>query len=275
MSIEISRLEQAIAALESQRATLGNSVVDVALVTLREKLVTLHASSQEAVDESQKRQIITLLFADLPDLAVLGERYDPEDMRDAVNALWDQLDSVILGHGGQIDKHMGHGVMVLWGSESIAEDDPEQAIRAALGMKNILREACQASTIFASENISLRAGINTGPTMIGQMGTTGEFTAIGGTVHLAARLNQSAEAGQILISTDTCRLVRDIFDIKKMPAMRMTHLRGLLNDHRQLRQQALFYLTRFFQSICLQSLALMMLEKHYQQAFSLAISVES
>ncbi|MCG2784371.1 MAG: AAA family ATPase [Anaerolineae bacterium] len=223
MTLEINRLEQAITALEAQRATLGDSVVETALIPLHEKLAALRASRKQAESESesQKRKIITVLFADLPALSALGEQSDPEDMRDATNSLWNQLDSAILAHGGRIDKHMGHGVMALWGAESIAEDDPEQAIRAALGMKNILHEACQASPIFAAENINLRVGINTGPAIVGQMGTTGEFTAIGDTVNLAARLNQSAQPGQILISSDTYRLVRGIFDIEKMPAMRV------------------------------------------------------
>lgn len=221
MTTEISRLEQAIAALEAQRPTLGDSVVETALVPLREKLAALRTARQGDGAESQKRKIITVLFADLPDLATLAERYDPEDMRDATNLLWDQLDSAILAHGGRIDKHMGHGVMALWGAESIAEDDPEQAIRAALSMKSILKEACQASPIFTSETINLRAGINTGPAIVGQVGTTGEFTAIGDAVNLAARLNQSAQVGQILISTDTYRLVRGIFDIEKIAPMRL------------------------------------------------------
>jgi len=221
MTPDIPRLEQAIAALESQRAVLGDSVVDTALVPLREKLALLRGEQEEHEDKLQKRKIITILFADIPALAAIADDYDAEDMRDATNALWEQLDSAVLTHGGRIDKHMGHGVMALWGAESIAEDDPEQAIRAALSMKNILDRIRNDSPIFASENISLRAGINTGPAIVGQMGTTGEFTAIGDTVNLAARLNQSAQAGQILISADTYRLVRGIFNIQKMPAMRV------------------------------------------------------
>jgi predicted ATPase/class 3 adenylate cyclase len=218
---EIERLEQAMLALEAQRGALGDSVVETALGPLREKLVSLRAASQETAPELQKRKILTVLFADLPDLAALSERYDPEDMRDATNALWEQLDSAILGHGGRIDKHMGHGVMALWGAEHSAEDDPEQAIRAALGMKKILQEACQVSPIFASESLELRAGINTGPAIVGLMGTTGEVTAIGDTVNLAARLNQAARPGQILISADTYRQVRGVFDLEMMPPMRV------------------------------------------------------
>ena len=221
MTSESSNLEQAIAALEAQRDILGDSVVDTALTPLRKKLAVLKASPEDAEAYAQQRKTITVLFADLPDLSALTERYDAEDMRDASNSLWEQLDAVILAHGGKIDKHMGSSVMALWGAESVAEDDPEQAIRAALGMKTVLYEIKKNLPIFASQEMGLRAGINTGQAIVGHMGTTGEFTAIGDTVNLAARLNQSAQAGQILISSDTYRLVRGIFDIQSMPPMRV------------------------------------------------------
>lgn len=222
MNPDITRLEQAISALEAQRAALGDSVVDAALGPLRDKLAALRQAAENPVeDDSQKRKTITVLFADIPGLAALGERYDAEDLRDAVNALWERLDSAILSHGGRVDKHMGHGVMALWGAESIAEDDPEQAIRAALGMRSILQDISAEMPVFAGEGISLRAGINTGPAIVGQVGTTGEFTAIGDTVNLAARLNQGAPAGKILVAPDTYRLVRGIFDVEKLSPMRL------------------------------------------------------
>ncbi len=221
MMSESEKLEQAIAALEAQRAILGNAVVDTALIPLREKLASLLVVQEEGEAYAQQRKIITVLFADLPELTTLAEHYDAEDMRDASNALWEQLDAVILAHGGKIDKHMGSSVMALWGAESVAEDDPQQAIRAALGMKKILLDIKKNSVIFGNETIHLRAGINTGPAIVGQIGTTGEITAIGDTVNLAARLNQSAEIGQVLISSDTYRLIRGIFDLENMPPMRV------------------------------------------------------
>jgi class 3 adenylate cyclase/tetratricopeptide (TPR) repeat protein len=222
MNPDITRLEQAISALEAQRPALGDAVVDAALGPLRDKLSALRQPVDEpAGEDSQKRKTITVLFADIPDLAALNERYDAEDLRDAVNALWERLDSAILAHGGRVDKHMGHGVMALWGAESIAEDDPEQAIRATLGMRSILQDISAELPIFSGASLSLRAGINTGPAIIGQVGTTGEFTAIGDTVNLAARLNQVAQAGKILVAPDTYRLVRGIFDVEKLPPMRL------------------------------------------------------
>src|SRR5512133_2513721 len=98
MSIsEIAKLEQTILALESQRSVLGDSVVETAIGPLRENLQALRSASgvasQAPVAETQQRKIITVLFADIPSLAALAEILDAEDFRDAVNALWEQLDA--------------------------------------------------------------------------------------------------------------------------------------------------------------------------------------
>ncbi|MDW8276540.1 MAG: tetratricopeptide repeat protein [Anaerolineales bacterium] len=218
MTTEIEKLRQAIAALEAQRPVLGDSVVNTALAPLREKLKTLQSEAEDTAEELRQRKLVTVLFADIPALAVLGETLDAEDLH-AVNALWNQLDALILKHGGRIDKHTGEGVMALWGAERVHEDDAEQAIRAALAM----RQALQSLPILAGQELRLRVGINTGPVIVGPVGTTGEFTALGDTVNLAARLNDTATPGDILISHDTYRLVRGVFDVSIQPPL---HVKG-------------------------------------------------
>ena len=214
---EISKLEQAISALEENRPLLGDAVVDSALTPLRERAVMLRSAG----DMEQHRKIATVLFADLPGLAAFTERVDAEDLRDTVNALWERLDAVILAHGGRIDKHMGAGVMALWGAETVEEDDPEQAIHAALAMKVACNEFCSSTPLLAGEALSLRVGINTGAVIVGRVGTTAELTALGDTVNLAARLNQAATPDQIMITYDTYRLVRGIFDIELLPPLQV------------------------------------------------------
>src|SRR5512147_2544078 len=136
---EAEKLEQAIAALESQRIALGDDVVDVALGPLREKLASLQATAAHAqasrFEETQQRRIVSVLFADISGFTALSEHLDAEDVRDTMNALWQTLDSVILSRGGKIDKHMGDGVMALWGADEAREDDPERALHAALAMQ--------------------------------------------------------------------------------------------------------------------------------------------
>ena len=224
---EIEKLEQAITALETQRLILGDVVIDTALVPLREKLNILRAAGEgehaHMVEELQQRKIITVLFADIPGLSALKEGLDAEDLRDATNALWMHLDAVILENGGRIDKHMGEGVMVLWGADRVGEDDPERAIHAGLKMRAALVAFFADSRLFLAlskpDDLQLRIGINSGLAVVGRVGTTGEFTALGDTVNLAARLSQAVEPGGLLISNDTYRLVRGVFDVSSQPLL--------------------------------------------------------
>lgn len=233
MTTEIEKLDLAVSALEAQRAALGDLVVDTALAPLRERLDSLRQAARAVPDETRQRKIVTVLFADIPGLSMLGERLDAEDLH-AVNALWEQLDAVILKHGGRIDKHTGDGVMALWGAEMVREDDAGQAIRAGLQMRETLQAFQAALPLLrdvSEQELSLRIGINTGPVIVGLLGTTGEFTALGDTVNLAARLNAAARPGELLISHDTYRLVRGMFEVDIQPPLQVKGKSGLVQTY--------------------------------------------
>ena len=143
---------------------------------------------------------------------------DAEDVSDIMNALWERLDKAIVEHGGTIDKHIGDEVMALWGTETAREDDPEWAIRAALAMQTELTAFRHDQSFDLAQDrqvdLAMRIGINTGPVLLGKVGTTGECTAMGDTVNLASRLEGAAPVGGILISHDTYRHVRGVFDVQ-------------------------------------------------------------
>jgi predicted ATPase/class 3 adenylate cyclase len=203
---EREQLEQAIAALEAQRDALGSAVVATALLSLRERLAALTA--QEQLHEPHRKHM-TVLFADASGFTALSEKMDAEDVGDIMNTLWQRLDGAIIAHGGQIDKHAGDAVMAVWGAGKTREDDPERAIRAALAMQAAL-------TAFREDRdvaLSMRIGINTGLAIFGATGTTGEVTALGDAVNVASRLEQAAPVGGILVSHDTYRHVRGVFDV--------------------------------------------------------------
>jgi len=202
---EIEQIKQAIQHLEAQRAALGNEVVEAALGPLRERLAALE---QKAQGSGTRRQV-TVLFADVSGFTAMAESSDHEVVRDTMNALWQKLDAAITTHGGRVDKHLGDGVMALWGAEAVREDDAEQAVRAALA----IQEAIAGFDSGAWARLVARIGINTGPAMLGTVGTTGEFTAMGDTVNTASRLQARAPVGGVLISHGTYRQVRGIFDV--------------------------------------------------------------
>ena len=210
---EREKLEQAIAALESQRATLGDAVVETMLAAAREKLDAL----QEAVQVAPQRKQVTVLFADVSGLAAMSETMDAEEVNDIRNALWVRLDRAITTQGGMIDKHIGDAVMALFGAPTARENDPERAIRAALAMQNSLTKFRAAQQI----DLAMRIGINTGPVLLGEVGTTAEYTAVGDTVNLASRLEHAAPVGSILISHNTYRHVRGIFSAEALEPIRV------------------------------------------------------
>ena len=211
-------LERAIAALEAGRSLLGTEVVDVALAAMREKLTGLDAEAR-AAHEPQQRKLVTVLFADISGFTAMAETLDHEIVNSVINSLWSRVDRAIQDHGGRIDKHIGDAVMALYGTPTAHEDDPERAIRSALliqaEIQDWKRELSESSSSHQSQiqNIQLRIGINTGPALLGTVGTIGEYTAIGDTVNLASRLEHAAPVGGVLISQDVHRHVRGIFDV--------------------------------------------------------------
>ena len=221
---ELEKLIQAIAAIEAQRAILGDTVVEAALGPMREKLAQL---SPQPFPVEGHRKLITVLFADISGFTALSEHLDAEDLLETINALWQQIDETIVAHGGRVDKHYGDGLMALWSAGEAREDDAERAIRAALSMQSILAllnaqvsgnpEAAGPVRPDAPPRLRfqlrMRIGLHTGPSMIGTVGATRELTAMGDAVNLASRLEHAAPIDGILISHDTYRQVRGVFDV--------------------------------------------------------------
>ncbi|HSH04581.1 MAG TPA: adenylate/guanylate cyclase domain-containing protein [Anaerolineae bacterium] len=200
------QIEQSIIALEAQREVLGDVVVDASVNSLRQKLASLEPQRQEG---QQQRKHVTVLFASVPNLATLAINMDAELIAQAMNTIWQRLDRIITDHNGHIDKHMGETVMALWGVQQAREDDPEQAVHAALMMQGALAEFAQEKEL----DLQLRVGINTGPVLLGMVGLTGEFTAMGDTVNTASRVEQAMALGAIGVTHDTYRHVRGVFDV--------------------------------------------------------------
>ncbi|MEP6894626.1 MAG: adenylate/guanylate cyclase domain-containing protein [Chloroflexota bacterium] len=210
--------ERVIAALESQRTLLGTEVADVALTSIREKLAEVNGE-RRALRVPQQRKLVTVLFADMSGFTAMFETMDQEVVNEVIDSLWSRVDKSIQDQGGRIDKHIIDVVMALFGIPTAHEDDPERAIRSALQIQSEILEWKQEQSDRLPayktyiQNIQLRIGINTGPALLGTVGTVGEFTAIGDTVNLAQRLEANAPRGEILISHDTHQHVRGVFEV--------------------------------------------------------------
>jgi class 3 adenylate cyclase/tetratricopeptide (TPR) repeat protein len=209
---EREKIEQAMAALEAQRGLLGDHVVQTAIAALTANLLALDA-------EDEKRSLVTVLFADLSGFTSLSERLDAEELQDIMGEFWAGLDQTILSHGGEIDKHMGDRVLAVWGLTQAHEEDPEQAVRAALAI-------CARVAAFRQEHdsaVHIRLGINTGLASVGHISSTGERNIIGDTVNLAARLEKLAPNDSILIAQPTYHQVRGLFECE---AQQPIHVKG-------------------------------------------------
>ena len=221
MANEAEQIRQAITALEAQRALLGDAVVDTTLAPLREKLAQL-----ETAPAAEQRKLVTVLFADLVGFTAMSEKMDPEEVRDITNAYFNRWTTVIEKYGGAIEKFIGDAVMSVFGLAAAKEDDPESAIRAALEMKTVLSElnaelaaqnkSAERKPAAAAPSLRMRVGIHTGPVVVGLLDErkNQDFVVVGDTVNLASRLQSNAPADGILITQDTYRHVKGVFDVQ-------------------------------------------------------------
>jgi class 3 adenylate cyclase len=164
-----------------------------------------------------ERKQVTVLFCDLVGSTAIAERLDPEEYRELIDRYLERVFPEIYRFGGIVNQLAGDGLMSLFGAPIAHEDDPRRAVRAALAIRETL--ATLADTVRVERgNIELQAriGIHTGPVVVGTVGNSFkmDYTAIGDTTNLAARLQSAARPGTILVSEATHRLVRGFFVVE-------------------------------------------------------------
>ena len=210
---EIEQLRRAIAALDSQRAALGDAVVEAALAPMREKLAALQAQTA-----AEQRKLVTVLFADLAGFTAMSEQMDPEDVREVVNAYFRCWTTSIDEYGGELEKFIGDAVMAVFGLSTAHEDDPERAVRAALAMRQSLAALNEQLQTERGLQLAMRVGIHTGPVVVSLLDErrATDFVVVGDSVNLASRLQAAAPTGGILISRDTYRHVDGVFDVQAL-----------------------------------------------------------
>ena len=154
------------------------------------------------------RKTITVLFADVTGSTALGEQLDPETMRSIMGRYFTMMKGLIEHHGGTVEKFIGDAVMAVFGIPAVHEDDALRAVRAAADIKTEL--ARLNAELEASRGIAIRfrTGINTGEVVAGGP-VTSQTLVTGDTVNVAARLEQHAPPGEILLGALTWSLVRD------------------------------------------------------------------
>ena len=209
------RLRASINGLEAQRGVLGDEIVNPALAALQQQLAVLEAQAAALATPAEERRLVTILFMDMVGSTNMAEKLDPEEWRQLVTKLHAALGEAVTAHRGTIAQYLGDGLLAFFGAREAGEHDPENAIRAALDGQAAVAD------MLSSEKVQLRAGIHTGLVVVGELGeaTHKEFTASGDAMNLAARLQSAAPPGGILISHDTYRYVRGVFDLTPRPPL--------------------------------------------------------
>lgn len=210
---QIQALNAAIAALEGQRATLGETVLELALAPLRAQLA--HRTRPQGL---QRRQV-TVLFADVVESTALAQRLNAEDMLEVLSGALRRMAAIVEAHQGRVLRFTGDGLKAAFGMDETREDDAERAVRAGLAILQVGREQAEAAArLHGVTDFAVRVGVHSGDVALGA-GVEDDNTAMGAAVNIAARMEQSAPPGGLRISHDTWSQVRGLFDLQAQPPL--------------------------------------------------------
>ena len=172
------------------------------------------AAAASALPASERR-LVTILFADIVGSTSLGEQIDPEDLAELINGAFAVMNQAVSDAGGYIARLMGDGILAFFGAPVSHEDDPLRAVRAALAIRDGVKAYGARVATEGGPELSVRVGINSGLVLVGQMGSDhfSEYTTMGDAANTAARLQSAAPPGEVVISTETARLIRGAMEL--------------------------------------------------------------
>ena len=236
---DLRRLEQAILlhdqtlVSDDQAEAVVETVLNVA--SLDSVPAAASAGASRAADRGSvgregrsdaRRKVVTALFCDVTGSTALGEELDPETLHAVMNRYWRELQRVIERHGGTVDKFVGDAVMAVFGIPRVREDDALRAVRAAAEIRDRLPSVAEEAGVA----LTFRTAVNTGLVLVGE----GANLAIGDAVNVAARLEQAAAPGEILLGDETLRLVRDAVRVEHLKPMGLKGKSHPVGAHRLL-----------------------------------------
>ena len=166
----------------------------------------------------EQRRLVTVLFCDVVGSTALGETTDPEALRGLLARYFERMKEAVERHGGTVEKFIGDAVMAVFGAPVAHEDDALRACRAAIEM----RES------FVELGVEGRIGVTTGEVVTG----TEERLATGDAVNVAARLQQAAQPGQVLLDKPTLQLVREAAEVEPLEPLELKGKAGPVEAYR-------------------------------------------
>jgi class 3 adenylate cyclase/tetratricopeptide (TPR) repeat protein len=187
---------------------------------LAERILTSRAAL-----EGERKQV-TVLFADLRgSMELLADR-DPEEARTLLDAVLERMMDAVHRYEGTVNQVMGDGIMALFGAPLALEDHAVRACYAALRMQDTIKRYAEEAQRVAGAAVQIRVGLNSGEVLVRSVGSDlhMDYTAVGQTTHLAARLEQTAIPGSILLSAETLRLAEDYVQVKPLGLVKVKGL---------------------------------------------------
>jgi class 3 adenylate cyclase len=174
---------------------------------LAEKILT----SRSALEGERKQ--VTVLFVDVVGFTSLAERLDPERLHGVMSEAFELMLAEVHRYEGTVNQFLGDGIMALFGAPIAHEDHAARAVHAALGIRRALEAHEEGLRRREGLGFAVRQGLNTGLVVVGAIGTDlrMDYTAVGDTTNVAARLQQAADPGRIVIAESTHRLVEGYF----------------------------------------------------------------
>ncbi len=169
-----------------------------------------------------------MLFADVTGSTALGEQLDPESLRRVLARYFNSAKTCVERHGGTVEKFIGDAVMAVFGVPTVHEDDALRALRAAAELRDSLAPLNEELERDYGVSVQLRIGVNTGEVVTG----TEERLATGDVLNVAARLEQWARPGEILVGEQTRRLAHGAIEVEPVEPLALKGKSGRVDAYR-------------------------------------------
>ena len=225
LGLKCPRCENPVTADARFCASCGQSLAPESDEAVAERQARLAAAAPAPLVEKMlaakltgERKVVTALFADVVGSTTLAESMDAEDWTQIINEAFDLMSKAIFRYEGTIAQLQGDALLAFFGAPVAHEDDPERAVRAGLDMIEAIKEYAAQLKRTHGIDFAIRAGINTGPVIVGNVGSDlrYEYTALGDAVNVAARVQTAAQPTDVLISAMTQRYVEPVFDFEDL-----------------------------------------------------------
>ena len=199
---------------------------------LAERIRAEQAAMESRGSADGERKTITALFADLKGSTVLIEGLDPEDARAIIDPALQLMMDAVHRYDGYVAQALGDGIFALFGAPIANEDHPQRALYAALRMQEEMRQHSDQSRLKGGIPLQMRVGINTGEVVVRSIRKDDlhtDYVPVGHSTNLAARMEQIATPGSIVISEYTRKLTEGYFDLKALGAAEIKGMEEPLN----------------------------------------------